>query len=294
MASAASDVNGRLSGEPSGGGAGLSPLDRGFLYGEAVYENFRTYSGVPLLLDRHLERLRRSAAFLEIPVPASDEEIAARIRRACRALPDPGERSVRVILSAGTEEDGPVLVVLARPLSPLPVDPEREGVGVLLSRFVRSTPGGLPGGVKTTGLALARRAVREAEAVGAHEALVRAPDGTLAEGATSNLFWVEDGTVFTPPGESGILPGLTRGVVADTLADLEIVLTEEALPAERLLRAEEAFLTSSSREVLPIGWTVTPDGCRAPVGAGRPGPLTLRILAGYRRAIARIIGAAVP
>lgn len=294
MASAVSDVNGRLSGEPSGGGAGLSPLDRGFLYGEAVYENFRTYSGIPLLLDRHLERLRRSAAFLEIPVPASDEEIAARIGRACRALSDPGERSVRVILSAGTEEGGPVLVVLARPLPPLPVDPEREGVGVLLSRFVRSPPGGLPGGVKTTALAPARRAVRAAERVGAHEALVRAPDGAVAEGATSNLFVVEDGAVLTPPGGSGILPGITRGLVADTLAALSIPLTEQPVPEARLLRAEEAFLTSSSREVLPIGWTVTPDGCRAPVGAGRPGPLTLRILAGYRRAVARIIGAAVP
>lgn len=291
MASAAIDVNGQLSGDP-GGGPGLSPLDRGFLYGEAVYENFRTYSGIPLLLDRHLERLRRSAAFLEIPVPASDEEIAARIRRAGETLPDSGERSVRVILSAGTADGGPVLVVLARPLPPLPVDPEREGVGVLRSRFVRSAPGGLPGGVKTTALALARRAVREAEAAGAHEALVRAPDGGLAEGATSNLFWVEEGAVFTPPVESGILPGITRGLVAETLADLEIALIEQPLSEERFLRADEAFLTSSSREVLPVGWTVTPEGCRAPVGGGRPGPLTLRLLAGYRRVVAEIIGSA--
>ena len=291
MASVAIDVNGQLSGA-AGGGPGISPLDRGFLYGEAVYENFRTYSGIPLLLDRHLERLRRSAAFLEIPVPASDGEIAARIRRAGEALADPGERSVRVILSAGTGDGGPVLVVLARPLPPLPVDPEREGVGVLLGRFVRSTPGGLPGGVKTTGLALARRAVREAEAVGAHEALVRAPDGALTEGATSNLFWVEGRTVFTPPGESGLLPGITRGLVADTLGGLGIALVEQPLPEERLLRADEAFLTSSSREVLPVGWTVTPEGCRAPVGGGRPGRVTLRILAGYRRAVARVIGAA--
>lgn len=291
MASVAIDVNGRLSGA-AGGGPGISPLDRGFLYGEAVYENFRTYSGVPLLLDRHLERLRRSAAFLEIPVPASDGEMAARIRRAGEVLADPGERSVRVILSAGTGEGGPVLVVLARPLPPLPVDPEREGVGVLLGRFVRSAPGGLPGGVKTTALALARRAVREAEAAGAHEALVRAPDSALAEGATSNLFWVEGGTVFTPPGGSGILPGITRGLVADTLGGLGIALVERQLPEERLLRADEAFLTSSSREVLPVGWTVTPEGCRAPVGSGRPGRVTLRILAGYRRAVAEIIASA--
>lgn len=291
MASVAIDVNGQLSGD-LGSGPGLSPLDRGFLYGEAVYENFRTYSGIPLLLDRHLARLRRSAAFLEIPVPASDGEIAARIRRAGAALPDSGERSLRVILSAGTGDGGPVLVVLARPLPPLPVDPEREGVGVLRSRFVRSAPGGLPGGVKTTALALARHAVREAEAAGAHEALVRAPDGGLAEGATSNLFWVEEGTVFTPPVESGILPGITRGLVAETLADLEIAFVEQPLSEERFLRADEAFLTSSSREVLPVGWTVTPEGCRAPVGGGRPGPLTLRLLAGYRRAVAEIIGSA--
>ena len=91
MAAVAVNRNGE-----TGAGGGISPLDRGFLYGEAAYENFRTYGGTPLLLDRHLERLRRSAAFLEIPVPASDEEIADRIARTCRAVPDPGERSVRV------------------------------------------------------------------------------------------------------------------------------------------------------------------------------------------------------
>lgn len=286
MAAAAVNRNGEM-----GAGGGISPLDRGFLYGEAVYENFRTYGGTPLLLDRHLERLRRSAAFLEIPVPATDEEIADRIARTCRAAPGPGERSVRVVLSAGTEAEGPVLLVLARPLPPLPVDPEREGVGVLLSGFTRaSAPGGMPAGVKTTALALARRAVREAERVGAHEAILRGADGGLAEGATSNLFVVEDGAVRTPPGDGGILPGITRELVIETLAALEIEFAERPLAPARLARADEAFLTSSSREVLPVGWTVTPDGCRGPIGAGRPGPVTLRILAGYRRAVARIIG----
>lgn len=285
MAAVAVNRNGE-----AGAGGGISPLDRGFLYGEAVYENFRTYGGTPLLLDRHLERLRRSAAFLEIPVPASDEEITDRVARTCRAVAGPGERSVRVVLSAGTEAEGPVLLVLARPLPPLPVDPEREGVGVLLSGFARaSVPGGMPAGVKTTALAPARLAVREAERAGAHEAILRGADGGLAEGATSNLFVVEGGAVRTPPGDGGILPGITRELVIETLAALGIEFAERPLAPAQLTGADEAFLTSSSREVLPVGWTVTPDGCRAPVGAGRPGPVTLRTLAGYRRAVARII-----
>ena len=165
---------------------------------------------------------------------------------------------------------------------------------MLLSDWVRAAPGGLPGDVKTTNLLGARLAVREAEAAGAHEAVVRNPGGDLAEGATSNLFLIEDGVVRTAPLGDGPLPGITRGLVLDVLRELAIPCAETSLAATRLASAAEAFLTSSSREVLPVTWWTTPGGDRRPIGDGKPGRLTLRALGGYREAVKRLLSESLP
>lgn len=269
--------------------ARVSPVDAGFLYGEAVYENLRTYGHVPFLFARHLTRLRHSAEFLGIPLAASDAEITARLRKTQEATGITGEHSLRVILTAGPPGGRPSLIVLVRPLPPLPVDPEREGVGVLLSDWIRAAPGGLPADVKTHNLLGARLAVREAEAAGAHEAVIRGSSGDLTEGATSNLFLVDDGVIFTPPLADGLLPGITRALLLEVLEELDIPFRETPLGPGWLATADEAFLTSSSREVLPVTWSVAPGEPRRTIGDGKPGPRTLRALAGYRRAVARLL-----
>ncbi len=280
--------------------ASVRPLDRGFLYGEAVYENLRTYGGEPFLEGRHLGRLRRSAAYLGIPLRLSDAEIGERLRAALSAAGggEDGEHSLRLILTAGPEGGVPSLVILVRPLPPLPVDPEREGVGVLLFDRVRTAPVGLPADVKTTNLLGGRLAVREAHAAGAHEAVFRSPGGGLAEGATSNLFLVHDGVVRTAPASAGLLPGITRSLVFEVLDELGIPCEEARLPTTRLEDADEAFLTSSSREVLPVTWVAAPGSRRQDIGDsrriignGKPGALTLRALAGYRQTARRLLGA---
>lgn len=270
--------------------ARVRPVDAGFLYGEAVYENLRTYGQVPFLFARHLRRLRRSAQFLKIPLAVSDEEITRRFQATQQASGIEGEHSLRVILTAGPAGGDPSLIILLRPLPPLPVDPEHEGVGVLLSDWVRAAPGGLPAEVKTTNLLPARLAVREAEASGAHEAVIRDSAGDLAEGATSNLFLVEDGVIRTPAVAGGLLPGITRGLLLEVARELDIPCEATRLAPERLSRADEAFLTSSSREVLPVTWTVAPRAARRSIGNGKPGPLTRRALAGYRQAVRRLLG----
>ncbi len=270
-------------------GAWIRPTDRGFLYGEAVYENLRTYGGKPFLLGRHLERLRRSAAFLGVEIPASDGEIAERIRKTRDAVEDGDDVSLRLILTAGPPEGGPSLVILVRRLASPSPEAFREGVGVLLSDWIRATPFGIPAHVKTTNLLGGQRAVREAKALGAEEAILRDTRGRLAEGATSNLFLVSGGTVRTPAAEGDLLPGITRELTLNVLDELAIPCEETDLPGDALASADEAFLTSSSREVLPIAWWTSGDGIRAPVGSGRPGPQTLAALAGYRAALGRIL-----
>ena len=200
-----------------------------------------------------------------------------------------------MILTAGPQGGEPSLIILVRPLPPLPVDPERDGVGVLLSDWIRAAPGGLPADVKTHSTLLgARLAVREAEEAGAHEAVIRGAAGHLAEGATSNLFLVEDGVVRTPPLEDGLLPGITRALVLEVLQELDVPFEETPLAPDRIAGAGEAFLTSSSREVLPVTWTVTPGEARRSIGSGKPGPLTRRALAGYRTAVNRLLGESLP
>ena len=110
--------------------ARVSPVDAGFLYGEAVYENLRTYDHVPFLFARHLSRLRHSARFLGIPLAVSDAGITARLRATQEATGITREHSLRVILTAGPQGGEPSLIILVRPLPPLPVDPEQDGVGV--------------------------------------------------------------------------------------------------------------------------------------------------------------------
>ena len=117
----------------------------------------------------------------------------------------------------------------------------------------------------------ARLAVREAEGAGAHEAVIRGAAGDLTEGATSNLFLVEDGVVRTPPLEDGLLPGITRALVLEVLQELGVPFEETRLAPHRITGAGEAFLTSSSREVLPVTWTVTPGEARRSIGTGKPG-----------------------
>lgn len=289
------------------GEARVSPLDRGFLFGEAVYENLRTYGGVPLLFGEHLTRLRRSAAFLGIPLRLSDEEITARLEATRRAAGTGSEHSLRIILTAGPEDGDPSLLVLVRPLPPLPVDPEQEGVGVRFTRWQRAGAGGLPPAVKTNNLLVARLAVREAQAVGAHEALLANAAGELTEGATSNVFLVKQGEVLTPPLESGLLPGITRRLAFRVFGELGVACRETRLRDSAFAEADEAFITSSSREILPVTWTVAAretsvgkssvasveadesPAPRRPVGNGRPGLLTLRGLRHYRRAVARLV-----
>ena len=243
---------------------------------------------------RSRTRCRRSAEFLGIPLAVSDAEITARLRATQEATGIAGEHSLRVILTAGPQGGEPSLIILVRPLPPLPVDPEREGVGVFRSDWVRAAPGGLPADVKSTNLLGARLAVREAEATGAHEAVIRGSGGDLTEGATSNLFVVDDGVVLTPPLEEGLLPGITRALVLEVLRELEIPLEETPLGPGWLITADEAFLTSSSREVLPVTWSVAAGESRRTIGDGKPGPLTLRALAGYRRAVARLLPESLP
>ena len=264
--------------------AAISPLDRGFLYGDGVYETLRTYGGRPFLLREHLDRLRRSAERLDIPHDRVSVDIEKEI---LRTIADTGteEAAVRVVLTRGPGPIGydpepcgpPTVVIYARPCPEIPASWLREGVDVAIVDVTRNAPGALDPAIKSSNLLNNFLAWREARRLGAYEPILLNASGRLAEGATSNVFVVRKERLATPPLEEGLLEGITRAAVLGLARRAGIDIAEDALGPDDLRRADEAFLTGTLKGVLPIrrcdGW---------PIRHGRPGEVTLLIMALFR------------
>jgi branched-chain amino acid aminotransferase len=264
--------------------ARVSVLDNGFTFGDSVYETLRTYRGRPYRLDLHLRRLRTSAGRLAIDIPVDDPALARSLDALLAKAENP-ESYIRMIVSRGVGDisyrfervKGPTIVLAVKPYEPPPEHEYRDGVEVSVVSVRRNHPDALDPAIKSCNLLNNVLAVREAQKKRASEAILLNQRGEVAEGASSNLFIVREGRVVTPPLSAGILPGITRQVVLELGRSLGLPSGEETVSLPDLLGADEAFLTSTIREVLPIR---SVDG-RA-VGAGRPGPLTVRLLSALR------------
>jgi len=271
--------------------ARLPILDRGLLQGDSVYEVLRTYGGRPFELHLHLARLARSAALAGLALPWDEARCASELTRTLEAsrggdAPDPeaapwnvGERSVRVLMTRGGGEQAPEVppaaVIIAEPLHGPPRRAYQEGVKLLL---VEADRGRIDPAAKTGNRLTHVLALRAARQAGAHEALFVDAAGRVTEGTSSNLFAVLGGQLVTPPLAVGILEGVTRGVVLALARQEGLSVAEAPLLAGDLARADELFITSTAREVLPA----TRLG-EAAVGDGRPGLLTTRLHAAFRR-----------
>ena len=275
--------------------ARVSVFDRGFLYGDSVFEVYRTYAGIPFAEMAHLERLARSAARIMIPMPVSIETLSSEVRATLDAAGE-GDWYVRVIVTRGTgpltydpsTASAPLRVIIAAPVSVPPAERYERGIAVALLEASRPTDDARAAGAKASNYLANLLAVHEAKQKGAQEALMLGRDGQILEGASSNLFIVKDGKVRTPEPQPGILVGITRATVIAAAADEGIEVEEGEVRPEDLYGADEAFLTSSIREVMPV---VSAEG--RTIGSGRPGPVTKRLHAGYLRAVALATGSGV-
>jgi branched-chain amino acid aminotransferase len=264
--------------------ARISVLDNGFTFGDAVYETLRTYGGRPFHLDRHLLRLRKSAARVAFELPVSDDEMARRLDAVLSVAANP-ESYIRFIVSRGVGDisyhfdrvQGPTVVMVVKPYERYPDQVYSEGLPVALVSVRRNHPQALDPAIKSCNLLNNVLATREAQALGAVEALLLNDRGEVAEGAGSNLFIVKDGVAITPPLSAGILEGITRAVLLEIAPVVGVPVVERPVSVAALLGADEAFVTSTLKEIAPIR---TLNG--KPLGAGRPGPVTLRLLAAFR------------
>src|SRR5476649_566880 len=281
------NVNGRVSDQEH---AVISIFDHGFLYGEGVYETLRTYNGQPFLFDRHMRRLRNSAGMLTLGVPVTDDQLEARCRETMRVagLGDGANREayIRILVTRGIGEltydpaatPASSVIVIVKPNVDPPQEVFERGVKVSLVGVVRNHPGSVNPLIKSNSLLNNALAMQEALRSGAFEGVMRNYKGELAECTQSNLFIVKDGAALTPPLGAGLLPGITREFLFEVGAEIGIPVREAVLHDDDLLGADESFLTSTTREVVPI---VQVDAAR--VGSGKPGPVTQALLEGYRR-----------
>jgi branched-chain amino acid aminotransferase len=266
--------------------AKVSVYDRGFLYGDSIFETIRTYAGEPYALDEHMARLERSAALVAIEMPIDKATLALEVRRVIRAARN-DESSARVMLTRGAGPMGldpslalkPTRVILVEPLTPPGLAVYRDGVSVITTRAQRASDAAH--GAKVGNYLASLLALKTAHAAGAHEAVFVTPsvdhDGDVVEGATSNVFIVKDGALITPPPEAGILVGITRAHVLDVARELGLEAREARVIESEMRAADEVFITSSIREIVSV---IAIDGAR--VGNGTPGPITRRIHTAFR------------
>jgi len=264
--------------------ARVSPLDRGLLYGDGVFETLRTYGGQPAFLARHLRRMREAATFLRIPWEPDEAQMRALIDALLEANAL-RESTIRITLTrgptpAGLKLDGaeePTWIVRAGPLREYPQALRDGGMRLHVSKIRRNADSPLPS-IKALNYLECLLAKDEALRRGADEALFLNTRGELAEGSVCNVFLVERGSVLTPSIDSGILAGITREVVLELCERESIPLVETRLGPTRLRGADEVFVTNSLMEIMPVA-AVDDDSFSA------PGPFTQRLGKLYRDAV---------
>ena len=262
--------------------ARVGVFDRGFLYGDSVYEVVRTVGGRPFALGEHLDRLEGSASRIALVLPPRDL-IDRAVYEVIGAL-GLADLYVRIVVTRGAGPIGldpalaehPALIAIALPL----VRPDealyRNGAEVAIVSPRRNSPGAVDPMVKSGNYLTSVIAAAEAKKKGAYEAVMCDAAGRIAEGASSNLFVVRGGRLATPPLSVGLLEGITRRHVIALARGLGFYVDEAPLWQSDLEAADEAFLTSSIRGVMPVSRA---EG--KPIGKGRPGPITLRLSAAY-------------
>jgi len=260
--------------------------DEALLRGRAAFETTRVYAGRPFKLDEHLARLAGSAARIGLPSVEIDE--CAELARA--ALESAGEPDavLRLYWTAGREGDGRATALALVSTIPAHLDELRARGSKLialplgLEADLRAFAPWLLGGVKSTSYAVNMAAEAEAKRRGADDAVFLASGGIVLEGPVTNVWWRLERVLYTPALELGILAGVTRATLMSEATALGYEVREGAFPVEHMARAEEAFTSSSVREVMPV---VELDG--EPMGVGEPANAARELQEALRAAASR-------
>lgn len=277
--------------------ARISVYDHGFLYGYGLFETMRAYNGKIFFLDRHLTRLQSSARAIRLDASFADIDLG----KACiDTLKANGLREARLRLTVSRGEADsfaspvitcePTVLVTAKSYSAMPEEIYNKGYRVGISSYRRYSQSFLSGH-KSTNFLNNILAKMEAEASGLNESLLLNENGCLTEGSISNIFFVSaDSGLVTPSLQSGILPGITRMVVMELAGSNGINVTEKDVKSGEFINFKEAFLTNSVMEIMPLVEVRESTGKIMTIGSGKPGNLTKRLRAAYKKLVERETG----
>ncbi len=275
--------------------ARISVLDRGFLYGDSVYEVFRTYSGVPMFCHEHFDRMENSARLIHMTISQSRDELLEEMRRTAQAADVPPGQDVYVRWHV-TRGTGALDLVPARDLRSSFViilkevpswNPEfySRGTKLAVTRVRRNPAEALSPDIKSGNYLNNILGVAEAVELGADDCLMLNPAGIVTEASNSNVFFVVDDRLVTPNAESGVLRGITKAAIQRLSVEQGFSVHEKTIPASELACTTECFVTSATREVMPVAALRLESGewREFPAGGGR---MTQRVAKAYKDYIA--------
>ncbi|MCI0603178.1 aminotransferase class IV [bacterium] len=264
--------------------ARISVFDRGFLFGDSIYETLRTYGGKPFLMDRHLQRLVNSANMLFMELPVDLQEFSRQVSRTVEASSNV-ECYIRIIVTRGAGRIGldvnlskqPSYVIIVIPLEPPSPQFYETGIKVSVVSVRRNDITTLNPKIKSSNLLNNVLAYVQAKKEGSFEGILCNMAGNVAEGTGSNIFIVQNGKLKTPPPEAGLLEGVTRALTLDLAAAENVPFEEAHFTPRELLQGDECFITSTTKEILPVRQV---DGKEFSVV---PGPVTKRLMHAYKK-----------
>lgn len=264
--------------------ARVSIFDRGFLYGDGVFETMRAYGGRIFRLDQHARRLRQSAELIGLDLALKEEQIGD---ICSRLLEKNGllDAILRISVTRGPSIGGigirktsqPGVVAFIRPPMPLSDDAHKNGVSARIVSVRRTPSNSIDARVKSMNYLNLILARAEAEKAGAYEAILLNHEGYIAETSTANIFFSVDNRLITPGLDCDILPGITRAAVLELAVNIGIHHEERKIAPSEIDGFQECFITNSAVELLPVT-----EIDERKVGAGEPGPLYHRLQHAYR------------
>ena len=272
--------------------AKVSVFDRGYLYGDSLYEVVRSYQGRFYLLHEHLDRLKRSAELCKIKLDQNSEFYRKEIHRtfeAFQSLPSNSGKDayMRIIISRGAGKIGfdqsavrtPTLyTIIVQSLDGFLPNRDLPGLSLKISPRLRVDRRALDPAMKSGNYLNSLLAYLDATETGYDDALLLDHEENLTEGTTFNIFYVKRQILVTPPLDAGILVGITRRSVLQIAKELGIQTREIRFPKERLFEADEVFVSSSIKEILSVAQI---DGKK--IGEGKPGPVALKLHRVYQQ-----------
>ncbi|MEM2150237.1 MAG: branched-chain-amino-acid transaminase, partial [Candidatus Bathyarchaeia archaeon] len=260
--------------------AKISVFDHGFLYGDGVFEGIRAYDGVVFKLKEHIDRLYNSAHAIMLDIPLTKEEMIEAVLETLRRN-NLRDAYIRLVVTRGAGDLGldprkcakPSIIIIAVPLLRLyDEEKRRKGISMIVSWVRRDPVDATSHEIKSLNYLNSILAKIEANNVGADEALILDTNGYICEATGENIFIVKDGKLYTPPRSSGALPGITASVVKRIAAKLGYEVIERNITVTELYSADEAFLTGTGAEIMPIR-----EVNKRRIGEGKMGPITEKI-----------------